>query len=596
MSVEPNKQVDDREAKKTAIKQNNSTPIAHHKVDNFTRLVKLSPRFLLLVLILPVLGGLISVLLPAFGWAPALDQTTFSLQGFAALWQTPGLAQMVNLSIAAGLISTLLAFVVTLMILAAFFNSAWLSRIERLLSPILVIPHAAAAIAVGFLIAPSGMFSRLLSPWLTGWELAPHGIFPHDPYGISIILGLTLKELPFLLLMALGVLAQPEFGKKLRQQHKVALNLGYYPMTAFFKVVLPSLYPLLRLPIFAVLAYASASVEMPLILGPNTPPTLAVAIMQWFNDVDLNLRIKASAGAVLQFALTAGLLAFWLAGEKIVKRLCQRSITNGRRNYGDTVWQKLTVIITTVVIGFIVMAVLGLVIWSVAGFWRFPAALPEQLVLLHFQSAFMQIGSPLFNTLTIGLMTTTFAVMLTLLCLESEQLNDKVMSPFIRLIIYLPLLVPSIAFLFGLVWLQQLVHNQTAFFNVAFTHLLFVLPYVFLSLSSSYRRLDPRFANVAASLGATPSKVFFQVKLPQLFAPILIAVALGLAISFGQYLPTLLAGGGRIVTITTEAVTLANGASRRTSAVYAIIQMVLPLIGFTLAWILPKYFFKSAKV
>ncbi|MDN5565233.1 MAG: ABC transporter permease subunit [Psychrobacter sp.] len=575
--------------------QNDSTPVAHHKVDNFTRLVKLSPRFLLLLLILPVLGGLVSVLLPAFGWAPALDQTTFSLQGFAALWQTPGLAQMVNLSIAAGLISTLLAFVVTLMILAAFFNSAWLSRIERLLSPILVIPHAAAAIAVGFLIAPSGMFSRLLSPWLTGWELAPHGIFPHDPYGISIILGLTLKELPFLLLMALGVLAQPEFGKKLRQQHKVALNLGYYPMTAFFKVVLPSLYPLLRLPIFAVLAYASASVEMPLILGPNTPPTLAVAIMQWFNDVDLNLRIKASAGAVLQFVLTAGLLAFWLAGEKVIKRLCQQSITNGRRNYGDTVWQKLTVVITTVVIGFVVMAVLGLVMWSVAGFWRFPAALPEQLVLLHFQSAFMQIGSPLFNTLTIGLMTTTFAVMLTLLCLESEQLNDKVMSPFISLIIYLPLLVPSIAFLFGLVWLQQLVNNQTAFFNVAFTHLLFVLPYVFLSLSSSYRCLDPRFANVAASLGATPCKVFFQVKLPQLFAPILIAVALGLAISFGQYLPTLLAGGGRIATITTEAVTLANGASRRTSAVYAIIQMALPLIGFTLAWILPKYFFKSAK-
>ena len=35
---------------------------------------------------------------------------------------------------------------------------------------------------------------------------------------------------------------------------------------------------------------------MPLILGPNTPPTLAVAIMNWFHDVDLSLRIKASAG------------------------------------------------------------------------------------------------------------------------------------------------------------------------------------------------------------------------------------------------------------------------------------------------------------
>ncbi|MBH0033519.1 ABC transporter permease subunit [Pseudoalteromonas sp. NZS71_1] len=563
--------------------------------DMFTRIVKFSPRFLLALLILPVLGGLISVLLPAFGYAPVLEQTTFSLQGFNALWQTPGLTQMVTLSVATGLISTLLAFIITLMILAAFFNSPWLNRIQRLLSPILVIPHAAAAIAVGFLIAPSGMISRLASPWLSGWELAPNGMFPHDSFGISIILGLTLKELPFLLLMALGVLAQPELGKKLRQQHKVALNLGYCPMTAFFKVILPSLYPLLRLPLLAVLAYASASVEMPLILGPNTPPTLAVAIMHWFNDVDLNLRIKASAGALLQLAVTGGLLALWLGAEKAVKVLFSDSLTNGVREYGGFYWQKITVVLTALVISFILLSLIGLVMWSVAGFWRFPDAMPEQFTLLHFKSALMQMGSPLFNTLAIGLVTTLFAIILTLVCLESEQLSDKPISRFTSLIIYLPLLVPSIAFLFGLVWIQQLVNNQAAFFNVVLTHLLFVLPYVFLSLASSYRRLDPRFAHVAASLGAAPCKVFFKVKLPQLFAPILIAAALGLAISFGQYLPTLLAGGGRIATITTEAVTLANGASRRTSAVYAIMQMVLPLIGFILAWVLPKYFFKSAR-
>ncbi|WP_166420371.1 ABC transporter permease subunit [Pseudoalteromonas sp. Z1A8] len=564
--------------------------------DMFTRIVKFSPRFLLALLILPVLGGLISVLLPAFGYAPVLEQTTFSLQGFNALWQTSGLTQMVTLSVATGLISTLLAFIITLMILAAFFNSPWLNRIQRLLSPILVIPHAAAAIAVGFLIAPSGMISRLASPWLSGWELAPNGMFPHDSFGISIILGLTLKELPFLLLMALGVLAQPELGKKLRQQHKVALNLGYCPMTAFFKVILPSLYPLLRLPLLAVLAYASASVEMPLILGPNTPPTLAVAIMHWFNDVDLNLRIKASAGALLQLAVTGGLLALWLGGEKAVKVLFSDSLTNGVREYGGFYWQKITVVLTALVISFIMLSLIGLVMWSIAGFWRFPDAMPEQFTLLHFKSALMQMGSPLVNTLAIGLVTTLFAIILTLLCLESEQLSDKPISRFTSLIIYLPLLVPSIAFLFGLVWIQQLVNNQAAFFNVVLTHLLFVLPYVFLSLASSYRRLDPRFSHVAASLGAAPCKVFFKVKLPQLFAPILIAAALGLAISFGQYLPTLLAGGGRIATITTEAVTLANGASRRTSAVYAIMQMALPLIGFILAWGLPKYFFKSARI
>ena len=64
------------------------------------------------------------------------DQTTFGLQGFTMLWQTPGLINMAMLSIGTGLISTLLAFIITLMILAAFFNSPWLNRIQRLLSPI----------------------------------------------------------------------------------------------------------------------------------------------------------------------------------------------------------------------------------------------------------------------------------------------------------------------------------------------------------------------------------------------------------------------------------------------------------------------------
>nr|WP_317199390.1 ABC transporter permease subunit [uncultured Psychrobacter sp.] len=581
--------------KSGAQKTNNGSTaiVVPYKSDLFTRLVTFSPKFLLFLLLFPVLGGLVSVLLPAFGWVPAIGQTTINLQGFEALLQTSGLGQMIALSVATGLVSTLIAFVIALLILAAFFNSVWLTRIERLLSPILVIPHAAAAIAVGFLIAPSGMMARLVSPWLSGWELAPQGILPHDPYGISIILGLVLKELPFLLLMALGALAQPELGKKLREQYKVALNLGYYPVTAFFKAVFPLLYPLLRLPILAVLAYASASVEMPLILGPNTPSTLAVTIMQWFNDVDLNLRIKASAGAILQLVLTGGLIALWLGGERVIKALCKGSLINGKRHYLDSIWQKLTYGLTVLILGFIALSLVGLLMWSVAGYWRFPAVLPEQLVLLHYQSAFIQMSTPLFNTLSIGIVSTVFAIILTLLCLESEQLSNRPLSPFTHFIIYLPLLVPSIAFLFGLVWLQQLVDNQAAFFNVAFTHLLFVLPYVFLSLASSYRRLDARFAHVAASLGATPAKVFLRVKLPQLFAPIMIAIALGLAVSFGQYLPTLLAGGGRIATITTEAVTLANGASRRTSAVYAIMQMALPLIGFIIAWILPKYIYKS---
>lgn len=558
----------------------------------FTRLVRNSPFVLIALLVVPVLGGLLGVLLPAFGWFPAIDATDIGFFGFKDLFNTPGISRMILLSFSTSLISTLLAFIITLLILASYFNSPWLKRIQRLLGPILVIPHAAAAIAIGFLISPSGFISRLFSPWLSGWESPPDWLFPHDPYGLSIIIGLTLKELPFLLLIALGVLAQPEIGKTLKAQHKVASSLGYCPMTGFFKIILPSLYGYMRLPILAVLAYSSASVEIPLILGPNTPPTLAVAIMQWFNDVDLTLRIKASSGAIIQIVITLSLLCSWWLIEVLVKKSSAASLTNGEREYGGMWIQRLTHVITVIMLSVIGLALIGMVFWSFAGFWSYPNSLPETFVLLHWSSALTQMQTPLWNTLCIAFSSTLLAIILTLFALEAEQQNTKVTSKISGFIIYLPLLIPSIAFLFGLVSLFEQINSHHTYLNVVFAHLLFVLPYVFLSLANSYRRLDPRFGYVAASLGATPAKIFWQLKLPLLIAPILIASALGLAISFSQYLPTLLAGAGKINTITTEAVTLANGASRRTSAVYALMQMLLPAIFFVLAWLAPKIYFR----
>lgn len=554
----------------------------------FNTLVRSSPYLMMALLVLPVIGGLIAVVLPAFGWFPVLGHTQFNINGFVDLSQTPGIGNMALLSVSTSFISTLLAFVITILILASYFTSPWLGYIQRLLGPILVIPHAAAAIAIGFLITPSGMFSRLVSPWLSGWDTPPDWLFPHDAFGLSIILGLTLKELPFLLLMALGVLAQPELGHTLRAQHRVALSLGYCPMTAFFKVVLPSLYPFLRLPILAVLAYASASVEIPLILGPNSPPTLAVAIMQWFHDVDLSLRIKASAGAIVQIALTLMLLLSWWLAEKLIKKFCQSMLVNGKREYAGAIIQNITHVITVMMLTVIGLALLGMVLWSFAGFWAYPDLLPKTFVTQHWQSALQQMHTPLLDTLLIGGCATGLAIVLTLLTLEAEQHTNKTVSRLSSVIIYLPLLIPSIAFLFGLVWVLEQINSHHTFINVVLAHLLFVLPYVFLSLASSFRRLDPRFSYVAASLGASQAKIFWQIKLPMLLAPIFIAAALGLAISFSQYLPTLLAGGGRINTITTEAVSLANGASRRTSAVYALVQMLLPALGFLLAWALPK--------
>ncbi len=156
------------------------------------------------------------------------------------------------------------------------------------------------------------------------------------------------------------------------------------------------------------------------------------------------------------------------------------------------------------------------------------------------------------------------------------------------------LLVPGVAFLYGLVWFQQLLLQDAVWFHTYIAHMVYVVPYVFLSMAVAYRKFDIRYAMVAQSLGKTPWQVFYHIKLPSLFSAIMVAWALGLAISFSQYLPTLLASGGTIATITTEAVASVSGSSTRLTAVFVIIQAIMPLVGFVMAWYLPAALVKPS--
>ena len=150
-------------------------------------------------------------------------------------------------------------------------------------------------------------------------------------------------------------------------------------------------------------------------------------------------------------------------------------------------------------------------------------------------------------------------------------------------VVYLPLLVPQIAFLFGfqvsLAWLEL----GGRWWVLVWSHLVFVLPYTFLTLSGPYRAYDDRYTWVGLSLSGHRLATFWRIKLGQLWRPLGYTLATGFAVSVAQYLPTLFIGGGRFATITTEAVSLASGSNRRSMAVYALVQQLLPLIGFALA-------------
>lgn len=566
------------------------------------KLSLLAARWLFIgCLIIPVTVGIAGVMVPAAGYFPALGETEFSFQAVNALLATPGLVKMAGLSLGTALLATALALLVTLAILAVYIMRPTLNIVQHVLSPVLVIPHAAAAIAVAFLLAPGGWAARLVSPWLSGWHEVPAASVLHDPWGLSIVLALALKELPFLLLIALGVWSQPHLQQRISQTLRLGQSLGYHPVTAFTKLIWPQLYPHMRLPVLAVLAYASANVEIPLILGPGNPPTLAVAVLQWFNHIDLAMRLQASAAACLQILVTGLTLGLWWLAECAIARWWRGAVLNGRHRQlvvrlHLVCWLGLTIIGMMMVL----MAV-SLVLSSMATHWPFPALLPDDLTLMHWQRAAAAVTTPLANTLVLALSVTGVAIVISVLALEYEHQapqfgqHRRSSAPALDMLLFVPLLMPGVAFLFGLTWFAQLMLPEAIWLVTLVSHLVYVLPYVFLSLAVAYRRFDTRYTHVAYGLGASPWRVFSAVRLPLLFGPLCIAMALGLAISYSQYLATLLPGGGEIATLTTEAVAVAAGASRRLSAVYTLMQMGLPLVGFVLAWWLPTVLFNPAK-
>jgi len=556
-------------------------------------LLPLAPAVTLALMLGPVAAGLAFTLLPAFGWLPALGGHGLGLGPFRDLAAQPGLAASVRLSLVTGLLATAASLAVTVLVLAGWHGTRAFRAVERALSPLLSVPHAAAAFAVAFLIAPSGWIARALSPWATGWDRPPDLLLVQDPAGLALTLGLVVKEVPFLLLMALAALPQARAAERLT----LARALGYGRVTGWLKVVFPAVYAQIRLPVYAVLAFSMSVVDMALILGPSTPPPLAVQTLRWMNDPDLALRFRAAAAATAQLALVLAALGLWRAGEIALARIGRRWATAGGRGHpaAEAAARAAGLGLAALSAAAVLAGLAGLALWSLAAAWTFPDALPAGLTLGTWARHGPALAGPLAETLVIAAAATAAALALAVACLEAEHRHGLTPGARSLWLLYLPLLVPQIAFLFGLQTLAIGAGARDGRLPVIAAHLVFVLPYVFLSLSGPWRAWDARHATVARALGASPARTLLSVRLPMLLRPLLTAAAVGFAVSVAQYLPTLLIGGGRVATITTEAVALAAGGDRRLIGATALAQTGAVVLPFALALIVPRLVFRNRR-
>lgn len=101
---------------------------------------------------------------------------------------------------------------------------------------------------------------------------------------------------------------------------------------------------------------------------------------------------------------------------------------------------------------------------------------------------------------------------------------------------HLPIAVPSVVIGLGLLVAfsrQPVLLNGTKWI-VVIAHLVLMVAFSYGTVAAALQRVDPSYAEVAASLGASPARVLWRVRLPMLLPAISSAAGLSVALSMGE--------------------------------------------------------------
>ncbi len=502
-----------------------------------------------------------------------------------ALLEAPNLSSAIRMTLWTGLASTLLAWGLAAWLISQAFGKPWWAALVRKLGWLLAVPHAAFAVGLVFLIAPSGWILRAFSPWFTGFGEPPQIASSQDNYGLGLIAMLVFKEVPFLLWAAATQLQRDDTGARWLRESQAARTLGYSANSAFWRVVWPQLSPRLLWPLLAVLAYGLTVVDAALIAGPSSPATLSVRAWQWLQDSDEATNHQgAAAGWLLTLIVGVCAAILWM-----LNRLKSNLVSGDRGRdastaFGRVAWLSMLLVYAAVL--------LALGVGSVSGVWPFPSLLPSNLSWEAWQSVASSSGS-IGITLALATLSASIGLLWSVAWLE---IAPPRWDAALRRLLYLPLLLPGVLWVVGLHRLALHLEITGSFTGVLLAHVLAVLPYSLIALSPAYQGFDPRYGQISAALGKSRWQYLLSVKWPLLRQSLLATLAVGFAVSVAQYLPTLYVGEGRYVTVTTEAVNLASGGQRSLVAAYAWLQWLLPALMFAAAaWLgKPRKFIHSA--
>lgn len=423
-------------------------------------------------------------------------------------------------------------------------------------------PHLAFAVAILWLAAPTGWLWRLIpveSPWMPWFD---------RQYMISLWIILIAKEVPFLWFMSLRALHQLPLERWLL----VGRSQGHSVNRTWWLVVVPALLQRLRLPLCVVAVYSLTVVDLALFAGPQTPAPLAVQVVQWQLEFNPQSQMLAVAGSILLLIL-AGFMCGWVRLQEWLifswgKRLLSRPLSTI-----ESLLYKLSRIgqqLPKVFIGLSVVLFVVLLALAHGRGWFYPAVLPQQWDVALWQNEWSYLITGAWRSLWIAFCVATISLVLCVLTAEWQRARQQKIPLALLL---LPLLMPQVFLI--LVWIPW---TQTELIWVVWAHVPFSYAYAVLAYLPAEERFEQRYLQQSQTLGYSFWQAWWRIKRPLLQVPLLTAFALAMLVSIAQYVPTLLIGGGRVATLTTDFVALSSGSNAPMQAVYALTMWFLCML------------------
>jgi len=214
-----------------------------------------------------------------------------------------------------------------------------------------------------------------------------------------------------------------------------------------------------------------------------------------------------------------------------------------------TRWSNIGLLIVTALVA---LPFVPLFLWAFAGEWRFPDLVPSAWSLrgsYHLVDPGGRVLGATFNSLLIAVSVALASVVIGTPAGMALGGYEWRMKGLVIFFILLPILVPPLASTMGLhVTFIRLGLADTTL-GVFLVHLVPTVPYTAIIMTSIFAERTGELEEAARTLGANPWQAFRHVTLPEVAPGVAVAGLFAFLISWGQYILTLLIGGGNVVTL-----------------------------------------------